>query len=258
MTELSSTSTTTRRGVLAVIAVSVVLIAAALIFRQLQASDSPAIAETPAEQIVRPTQTLLIPGYGGGKTQLQNLKGQLSATGISSEIIDVDDGQGDLNDYAAKTNATAADWRAQGYDVNVVGYSNGGVIARIAASEQPDNFAKVVTMASPHNGTVWADLGNAIGQCPQACQQVRPDSELLADLPDIADENWLSIYSTSDEVINPAESSVIPGATVQVIQDLCQDKDLRHGDVPTDPQTRALVIAFLQGNALPASCVAGA
>ena len=251
-------STNTRKSVLAVIVFSALLIAAALVFRQLQANDTQAVAETQTEQAVRPTQTLLIPGYGGGKTQLQDLKGPLSAAGISSEIIDVEDGQGNLNDYAAKTNAVAADWRAQGYDVNVVGYSNGGVIARIAASDQPDNFAKVVTMASPHNGTVWADLGNAIGQCPQACQQVRPDSKLLADLPEIADENWLSIYSTSDEVINPAESSVIPGATVQVIQDLCQDKELRHGDVPTDPQTRALVIAFLSDEALPTRCLSGA
>jgi pimeloyl-ACP methyl ester carboxylesterase len=253
---MSSQSANIRTWILTVIVLAIALIAGALIIRQAQ-SGTPAVAEAPPAQTTKPTQTLLIPGYGGGKTQLQNLSSKLSAAGITSEIVDVEDGEGDLNTYAAKTNAEAEEWRARGYNVDVVGFSNGGVIARIAASNQPENFNKVITLASPHNGTVWADLGNAIGQCPQACQQVRPRSDLLEELPDVADDDWLSIYSTSDEVINPAKSSVIPGASIAVIQDACKDKELRHGDVPTDPQTAALVIAFLGDKALPSSCQTG-
>lgn len=202
-----------------------------------------------------PSKVVMIPGYGGGTTQLNGLGAQLDAAGMEWEIVDVGDGTGDLTRYARDVNARADELRAGGYDVDLVGYSAGGITARIAATNHPDNFRRVVTLSAPHQGTVLADLGAAFGDCPKACQQMRPESSLLAGLVDGPDSDWLSIYSTTDEVIRPAESSELDGAETESLQQTCVDATIRHGEVPTHEQTVAILVAFLEEQPLPEACL---
>lgn len=222
-------------------------------------NNEPAALATKSEapEVVPTKRTvLLIPGYGGGQSQLRLLGGKLNAAGIRWELVDVGDGQGDLNGYAGQVEQRAAELKSQGYAVDLIGYSAGGITARIAATENPDEFRRVITLSAPHEGTTLADLGAAFGECPKACQQLRTDSPLLADLEPVADKSWLSIYSNTDEVIRPAESSRLTGAVIRPIQNSCPEAVVRHGDVPTHRQTTAIVIAFLENEPLPAKCVA--
>lgn len=202
------------------------------------------------------SKVLMIPGFGGGKTQLMALGTELYKAGIEWEIVDVGDGTGDLTRYAQDVGDRANKLQETGYAVDLVGYSAGGITARIAATDHPDDFRRVVTLSAPHQGTALANLGAAFGDCPKACQQMRPGSTLLAGLDEGPDSDWLSIYSTTDEVIRPAESSELDGAEVEPIQETCAGATIRHGEVPTHGQTVAMLVAFLEDQPLPDACVA--
>ncbi len=211
-----------------------------------------------AEQAVpgQPEAVLLIPGYGGDREPLEALRAALTDAGYLVEVLDIGTGTGDLRGYAHAAEERAETLLGGGAGtVSTVGFSAGGLIGRIAAIDDPALFAEVVSIAAPHRGTALALLGGP--RCPLACQQMKPGSDLLAGLPDAAGPaRWLSLYSQTDEVIVPARSSELPGATVQAIQQVCTDAAVSHGQVPSDPWVVAAVSAFLADRPLPAQCPA--
>lgn len=244
-------------GVLAVVVLAVGAWAVLVWPDRATTNATPANAqESPA-----PSKVLMIPGYGGGQSQLRSLGSKLSSAGIQWAIIDVGDGQGDLKKYAREVSNEAAELKEAGYAVDLIGYSAGGITARIAATDHPDDFRRVVTLSAPHQGTTLADMGAAIGECPKACQQMRPGSTLLNELASQngqdqgPDADWLSVYSSTDEVIRPAGSSELDGAEVEQIQEACDGVTIAHGEVPTYRQTVAMVVAFLEEQPLPSRCV---
>jgi pimeloyl-ACP methyl ester carboxylesterase len=203
-----------------------------------------------------PAAVILIPGYGGDPAGLGTLGTALADAGYATSVLDIGDGTGDLRDYGRAAVQEAQRLRDAGAPaVSSVGFSAGGVIGRIAAQDDPQAFDDVISLASPHSGTLLAALGGA--NCPIACQQLQPGSELLASLGPAPDqETWFSVYSTTDEVIIPASSSALEGATLLPIQELCPDLVVRHGEVPVAPVTIGAVTAFLAGQPLPAACPA--
>ena len=203
-------------------------------------------------------RVLLVPGYGGGTVEVDGLARRLNAQGLATQVVDIDDGTGDLRDYAGRVAQEAQDAAAAGEPPpDVVGFSAGGVIARIAATGDPGAFRRVVTLASPHAGTATAELGAMFAECPTACQQLRPDSAVLKALPEPPYPlEWLSVWSDTDLVIRPAVSSVIDGVADYRLQQACA-APVGHADVPNHPQTVAVVVAFLQGQSLPQRCVPG-
>lgn len=238
---------------IALIAVGAALIVVAAFFglRAIFGSDDAPLVG-PARS---PGAVILIPGYGGGTGALEVLSNELTEAGFSPTILDVADGTGDLSGYAEQALATAEQLRTQGAEqVDVIGYSAGGVTARTAQGLDSGGLIdRVVTVASPHQGTAVAAIGAILGACPTACEQLQPESDLLESLPAASSDEVLSIYSTSDEVIRPADSSEIPGATNVVIQDLCE-RPVRHGEVPLDQVSVAAMTAFLTNRQLPQSC----
>jgi triacylglycerol lipase len=243
-------------GILAV-AVLLVGVWVFVMYRDGSVTDTTS-ADSEEQEIPLESKVLMIPGYGGGKVQLKALGKQLAGAGVDWEIVDVGTGTGDLKQYAQEVNARADELREDGFAVDLVGYSAGGITARVAATENPDNFDHVITLSAPHQGTALADLGAAFGECPEACQQMRTGSPLLVSLDaadDGPDSDWLSIYSTTDEVIRPPESSDLDGAVVAPIQETCAEVSVLHGEVPTHGQTVALLLAFLEGEPAPEVCV---
>jgi triacylglycerol esterase/lipase EstA (alpha/beta hydrolase family) len=130
----------------------------------------------------------------------------------------------------------------------VIGYSAGGVVARLFARDRPGDVRRVVTLGSPHHGTDVAALGAAFspGLCPVACQQLVPGSDLLDDLNDgdetPAGPQWLALWTTQDEVVTPPESARLEGAVNIALQDLCPGLQVNHGSLPTGPVVRSLVL----------------
>lgn len=213
----------------------------------------------PADQ---PGPVLLVPGYGGSTSGLAVLATRLRQAGKDAELVQLPgNAQGDLAGQAdaLAAAARAAIARTGAPSVDVVGYSAGGVVARLWLSEHPDApVRRVVTLGSPQHGTALASLGALVaGQCPVACQQLDPASDLLARLNGRSGSSdsggevpaapaFVSLWSSSDEVVVPPSSAVLAGALDIRIQDVCPASTVGHSGLPSDPLVAAMVLAELQ------------
>lgn len=169
----AATSRTWRRPVLLLVA-ALLVAAAAVAVVVLQRSPAPGAAADAASD-ERPGPVLLVPGYGGGS--LQALADRLRAEGRDVTVVDLPgDGTGDLTESAAALEeaADAALDRTGEESVDLVGYSAGGLIARLwVAGDGDDVVRRVVTLGSPHHGTTMADFAASFApsRCPVGCSQ---------------------------------------------------------------------------------------
>jgi triacylglycerol esterase/lipase EstA (alpha/beta hydrolase family) len=241
-----------RRVVLALVAL--VVVAATVLTTVLLLSRTPAPAVERTHE--RPGPVLLVPGYGGGTEALQPLADLLKAEGRDATVVALPgDGTGDLNASADALDSavTAALDRTGDSSVDVVGYSAGGLVARLwVAGGGGDLARRVVTLGSPHHGTSLADLAGRIApsQCPVACQQMATGSELLARLnagdetPDAA--SWVSIWTKQDQTVTPPDSARLEGAVNLPVQSVCRDVQVGHGDLPRNPIVQQMVLRELR------------
>lgn len=253
-----------RRRLLLGLALLVALAVAAVLVPRLQGSPvAPSVATAPQDV---PGPVLLVPGYGGGTAGLEVLAGRLRAAGREAVVVPAPgDGTGDLR-LAADAVGAAADRALAGGapSVDVIGYSAGGVVARLWARDNLDRVRRVVTLGSPHHGSRVAAVGALYvpGACPTACQQLVPESRLLSDLND-GDETpdgpqWVSLWTAQDEIVTPPDSARLDGALNVVVQDVCPGLALPHGRLPTDALVTGIVLQALstQPPALPTDCAA--
>jgi triacylglycerol lipase len=208
----------------------------------------------------RPGPVLLVPGYGGSTSSLAVLAGRLRQQGKDAQVVSLPgNAEGDLAAQARvlAEAARAALARTGASSVDVVGYSAGGVVARLWLS-QDQNAAvrRVVTLGSPQHGTQLASLGALFaGQCPLACQQLDPGSALLARLNAGSGSEvprgrtFVSLWTSRDEVVIPPESAVLVGALNIRIQSVCPASTVSHSGLPGDPLVAAMVAAELRASA---------
>jgi triacylglycerol lipase len=232
-----------RRRLLQVVAVGVALLVAVLAAVQLR-GDRPARG---ADQQVLGA-VLLVPGFGGTTEELQPLASALRAAGRQVLVVSLPDGgTGDLR-KAADAVAAAAD-SAGTSSVDLVGYSAGGVVARLyAAGKGATRVRRVVTLGSPHHGTKVAALANSFAksECPLACEQLVPGSSLLGGLEDTPPGPlWVSVWSSGDEVVTPPDSARLKGGTNVVLQGICPGIEVSHGNLPTTPLVMRIVLQEL-------------
>jgi triacylglycerol lipase len=248
---LAGLSPARRRVVLVFLAVLVVG-AAVLTGVVLPRVSAPAVQPV-AQQ--RPGPVLLVPGYGGSTSSLQALAGQLTTEGRDATVVDLPGGgTGDLEASAEALGeaVTAALARTGEESVDVVGYSAGGLVARLwVADGNAASVRRVLTLGSPHHGTSLADLAGSLapGQCPAACRQMTTGSDLLARL-NARDETpdgptWVSIWTTQDQTVTPPDSARLDGALNLPVQSVCADARVGHGDLPRAPLVQAMVLAEL-------------
>ena len=111
----------------------------------------------------------------------------------------------------------------------MVGYSAGGVVARVWVRDHGGaaRARRVVTLGSPHHGTTWPGSAGDVApdSCPEACQQLEPDSDLLRGL-NAGDETpagpvWVSIWSDDDQVVVPPTRPGLDGALDFTVQSVC-------------------------------------
>ena len=134
------------------------------------AGSTPSVARGPVDQAA-PGTVLLVPGYGGNVRDLDALRDLLRSRGRTVvEVQTPGTGTGDLRRQAAALAAAAADAIAAGApSVDVVGYSAGGIVARVYVAEQGGAAVvrRVVTIGSPHHGTQVALLVNGSAVPPR-------------------------------------------------------------------------------------------
>jgi triacylglycerol lipase len=202
------------------------------------APELPPVARAPQEV---PGPVLLVPGYGGSTSGLEVLAAALRAQGREAVVVAAPgDGTGDLRATAQAVGAVVDTALAGGAaSVDLVGYSAGGVVARLVVRERPGDVRRVVTLGSPHHGTKLAAVGAAFspGRCPVACQQLVPGSDLLDQLNDgdetPAGPQWLALWTTQDDVVTPPESARLDGAVNVALQELCPGLQVTHAQLPT-------------------------
>ena len=209
---------------------------------------------SPAPDQATPGPVLLVPGYGGSTAGLQALADRLDADGRDAAVVPLPgDGTGDLRASAdALGSAVKAAMRRTGArSVDVVGYSAGGVVARLWAADGGTGVARrIVTLGSPHHGTRVADVvGDVVPDCPAACQELGTDSQLLLQLnahdETPAGPTWVSIWTTQDTTVTPPDSARLAGALNIPVQSVCPKARVTHGDLPRDPLVQAMVVAEL-------------
>jgi triacylglycerol lipase len=205
----------------------------------------------------RPGPVLMIPGYGGNTGSLAPLAARLSAAGHSVTVVTLPgDGTGDLAAQASTVDSyvTAALATPQGRSagsVDIVGYSAGGVVARLWVQRYDGvhRARRVVTLGSPHHGTSLAAAGTVLAPdaCPTACQQLAPGSALLAGLasPVPVPPAWLAIWTADDQTVTPPDSANLDGATDLEIQSVCGELQVSHGELPSNAFVQAAVLDAL-------------
>lgn len=211
-----------------------------------------------------PGTVLLVPGYGGSTASLEVLAATLRSRGRAAAVVTLaGDGTGDLRVQAQRLAEAANTAIAAGApSVDVIGYSAGGVVARIWAADLGGarQARRIVTLGSPHHGTKVAELGATLapGACPVACQQLVPGSDLLDALDESADGPlWTSMWTAQDEVVTPPDSARIDGALAIVVQSVCPDATVPHGELPRDPLVVGLVERALAVEPLTAAPASG-
>jgi triacylglycerol lipase len=249
---LSALSPARRRVVLAAVAVLVAIAVAVVVGVFVRRAGG---APRPAAQD-RPGPVLLIPGYGGSSGSLQSLARRLRAAGRDATVVGLPGGgTGDLAEQARAVGAAAAVALARtgAGSVDLVGYSAGGVVARLWVRDGGGRSLarRVVTLGSPHHGTQLASLAASLApdQCPPACRQLIPGSALLTRL-NAGDETpdgpaWVSLWSTVDEVVTPPDSARLEGALDLTVQSVCPRSRVPHAGLPTDRLVQAIVLAEL-------------
>lgn len=238
---------------LALVAVLAIVLAAVVSTRR--DSNTGSAARRPTDQNAL-GPVLLIPGYGGSTNGLDDLAGTLRRHGRDVTVVHLpDNAQGDLDQQAVTVNsaASAALRRTHARTVDVVGYSAGGVVARLWIRDHGGaaKTRRVLTLGSPQHGTSIAALAGSLlpGACPTACRQLAPDSTVLAGLnrgdETPAGPTWVSIWTTHDDVVLPPASASLAGALDFTVQSVCPADTVDHTGLPTDRSVQAMVVAEL-------------
>lgn len=212
----------------------------------------------PAQDRLGPV--VLVPGYGGNTGSLQELAGRIRSAGREARVVTLPgDGRGDLlAQVAVLDREVDAALRGDAPSVDVIGYSAGGVVARLWVSRNGGEHRarRVITLGSPLHGTRLAATGGAVvpDACPVACQQLAPGSALLAGVAEApVPLPWLSIWTDDDQTVVPPDSARLEGATNVRVQDVCPNVHIEHSELPTHPAVVGIVLRALGTEPLSAS-----
>jgi triacylglycerol esterase/lipase EstA (alpha/beta hydrolase family) len=162
---------------------------------------------------------LLVHGYGCNSGYWAHLEPLLDREHISHASIDLEPVAGSIDDYAPLIEARVQELCAAtgGARIAIVAHSMGGLAARAwmrsygTPAEGSARVAKLITLGTPHHGTVLANLGPGANAA-----QMRRDSAWLRALAATETQDVrariVSIYTHHDNIVAPQDSSVLPGA----------------------------------------------
>lgn len=135
--------------------------------------------------------------------------------------------------------------------IDVIGHSQGGLSPRWAIKY----FSKgrfvvddLIMLATPNHGTVAADT--FVFSCFESCWQMKTSSDFIAAL-NSGDEtpfrtDYTSIYTASDELVQPVGTQDLEGGTNILLQDVCPGRPVDHVSIVADHVAWELVLSALK------------
>ena len=157
---------------------------------------------------------LLVHGYVCNGGIWASMRRFLEKVGVPTYTHDLEPVYAGIDEYAAGLSSRIEEIcsRTRAARVVIIGHSMGGLAARAYLRAQgPARVAKLITLGTPHHGTRTAPLGLGMN-----ARQMEPGSawleSLARDESRAAPVTVTSIYSGDDNVVVPAESSVLDQA----------------------------------------------
>jgi pimeloyl-ACP methyl ester carboxylesterase len=170
-------------------------------------------ADPPAQGPAR-LPVLLVHGYFCNRALWRPMAARLVARGHAVEAVDLEPPFASIDDYAPRIAAAVDALRSRtgAPQVALVCHSMGGLAARAYLRAAGDNaVACVVTLGTPHQGTLHAALGAGLN-----VRQMRRDSEwlrrLAADEPPERLRRFTVVMSWQDNIVAPHAVQTLPGA----------------------------------------------
>ena len=192
---------------------------------------------------------LLIHGYQNNAGALWTLWRSLRAAGFRTHTIDLEPVHADLDAYTPRIDERIAQIRAAtgAGRVILVCHSMGGLVARAYLRRfGAATVAKVITLGTPHHGTVHAKT--AAGRNGR---QMEPGNAWLAELARTEANAWpcpfVSIYSHDDNIVAPQLSARLDGARNIALG------GIGHISLPMSARVAALVIEEITRDAVISS-----
>lgn len=162
-------------------------------------------------EITKPKRpVILVHGFKDTARKMQWMASILRGQGwtVHTPTLSPSCGQVGLDQLAHQLAAFINDSYGSTGKFDLVGFSMGGLICRYFI-QRIDSFNRVerlVTLGSPHNGSLWAYLVQNPG-----CRQMRPRSDFLndlnSDITSLTKVDFTSIWTPLDLMIMPSVSS---------------------------------------------------
>lgn len=240
------------------------VLAAALVIAAVAVSTLTATptagAATPARNPIVIVAGMGVPGVG-----YEPLAARLRLDGYQVSIFQSSTlGLGDIHDSAVELSRFVASVRAQrgAAEVDLIGHSAGGLVSRdfVATAGGAAVVDKVITLGTPHYGTVNADIGSFFGLGPcafiTACTQLTLGNSYLAGLnagdDSIGSVRYWAFATKTDEVVQPYRNAFLAASDGNIvntaIQDQCWLRFVGHAGLILEGPTYTGIRQALQGS----------
>ncbi|HKY77569.1 MAG TPA: lipase [Acidimicrobiia bacterium] len=164
----------------------------------------------------------------------------------------VDEATGDIQLSAERTVYAIRTIHARtGQRVQVVGHSQGPLEVRWAIKYWPDIKLLVddlVGIAAPYHGWRQTDI-YCSSACVAALWQMRMESKFMGALNSgdetPGDVSYTSVYTLTDELVQPYSTADLKGGTNITVQDVCPGRVVEHIEMVFDAATYGLVLDAL-------------
>jgi predicted alpha/beta hydrolase family esterase len=169
--------------------------------------------------LIDPTKVavLLVHGYGCNRAMWLNFSEGLSRHGYASEGVNLEPPLGSIDDYpkAIELGVKALMERTAATQVAIVAHSMGGLAARaflsVSTVEQNTRIFKVVTLGTPHQGTVHASLGQGKNTHQMRRRSAWRDTLIAKERKDDI-QKLVCIFTHHDNIVAPQAGQTVNGA----------------------------------------------
>lgn len=200
-----------------------------LFFREFVASMAssswlmPFLSLSSSDRLPSATPVLLVHGYGCNSAYWIPMSKALTHAGIAHDGVDMEPLLADIDTYAAIIHEAVEEMLASTgrRRLVIVAHSMGGLAVRAYMRKHGnERIAKVITLGTPHHGTVLGNFGIGTNSRQMGVSGQHPEDMRPADwLRQLAESEspetralFVSIYSHHDNIVVPQTSSHLPGA----------------------------------------------